>query len=59
MSEREKRLAEREAKKKDTGENTCPHGMTFGKDNLEKDCCNEDDCSCYDACEKEYDRLNG
>ena len=63
LSEREKRLAEREAKKKkeDSGNASpinCPHGMRFGEDNLAKDCCNEDDCSCYDACEKEFDRLN-
>lgn len=60
MSDREKRIAERNAKKnEESGDDkkTCPNNMTFGTDNLTDEVC--DDCPLLDECEKEYNRVNG
>ena len=53
--EKEEKPKKEKKSKKDKIE--CPFAYKFGIDFEEKDDCDEDDCECYDACFKAYDKL--
>ena len=53
---RRAKKSKRKTKKKDR--NPCPHGHVFGVDFEEHEQCEEHDCSAYDDCFDEYEKIN-